>query len=424
MRFPRSFAFLCGLITSLLMASMTQATTMHYLAEDSEGQEITAQLADSSINPASVVKIATSMMALERLGRDYRFTTRLFCSGPCTIEKGVLTGDLILKGGADPDFQAENAWLLSHALEELGITSVSGNLHIQGLFWMGWEHGIRQRETDPARRIRLMGTRLLHAWDSDRWGHTEESSWEDAAPRHGWNPTNRPKIMIKGRIVNNVSTIGAEHPLLVHLSNPLSVILKRFNTFSNNDIIRIAEPLGGAAELQSFVRKLLVGTKGGIRISAASGEGVNRLTPRQVLRLLRAFKSTCEKNHLETSEILPLPGCDPGPTVKMFPRLAEGPQARTAIIKTGTLSTTDGGVAVLTGFFRSFSRGEIVFCVAAPRAGGAIRHWRRQEENWLLELEKKAGGATPFPCGAALPFSDTFARVDMTNLKDNTKENH
>jgi len=134
MRFPRSFAFLCGLITSLLMASMTQATTMHYLAEDSEGQEITAQLADSSINPASVVKIATSMMALERLGRDYRFTTRLFCSGPCTIEKGVLTGDLILKGGADPDFQAENAWLLSHALEELGITSVSGNLHIQGLF--------------------------------------------------------------------------------------------------------------------------------------------------------------------------------------------------------------------------------------------------------------------------------------------------
>jgi hypothetical protein len=38
--------------------------------------------------------------------------------------------------------------------------------------------------------------------------------------------------------------------------------------------------------------------------------------------------------------------------------------------------------------------------------------WRRIQQRWVLELISVSGGAVATPCGAALPFSDTFAEVD------------
>jgi hypothetical protein len=98
----------------------------------------------------------------------------------------------------------------------------------------------------------------------------------------------------------------------------------------------------------------------------------------------------------------------------MFPRLGWGRRARTTVVKTGTLRTTDDGVAVLSGFFTSPDRGEIVFCIAAPRAGDRLWHWRSMEQSWLLDLMRKIGGATARGCGPELPYSDTFAVVEAT----------
>ena len=140
------------------------------------------------------------------------------------------------------------------------------------------------------------------------------------------------------------------------------------------------------------------------------------MTPRQIVRLLRLFDAAADQQQLRLSDLLPLPGCDPGPTGKMFPKLFRGPHARSAVIKTGTLSTTDGGVAVLAGRFDSPTRGAVYFCAAAPRAGKNLRLWRHREENWLLELQKSAGGATEFPCGKALPMSDSFARIEIQGV--------
>ena len=144
------------------------------------------------------------------------------------------------------------------------------------------------------------------------------------------------------------------------------------------------------------------------------------MTARQVVRLLWALRDLGIRLRFVLEEVLPVPGCDPGPTPRMFPRLAAGASERTAVIKTGTLSTTDGGVAVLAGYFESRDKGPVAFCVAAPGAGGALRTWRIAEQEWLLDLMGQVGGAVPIECGPAPAYPETFAEVEV-ELEEKTE---
>jgi D-alanyl-D-alanine carboxypeptidase len=123
--------------------------------------------------------------------------------------------------------------------------------------------------------------------------------------------------------------------------------------------------------------------------------------------------ATAAWNGFTTRRLLPVLGCDPGPTRRMFPRFREEPLAAAVTVKTGTLTTTDGGVAVLAGHFLSPTVGEVVFCVAAPEAGGAIDRWRRLEQEWLVDLISSVGGAVASPCGGTLPLSDTLVEIEV-----------
>src|SRR6202162_894496 len=52
--------------------------------------------------PGSTTKLLTEGTALELLGADYRFHTRVYRTGPITAD-GTLNGDLILVGAGDPN---------------------------------------------------------------------------------------------------------------------------------------------------------------------------------------------------------------------------------------------------------------------------------------------------------------------------------
>ena len=75
--------------------------------------------------PASVAKALTALYALEALGGDHRFRTRVIADGP--IADGILDGDLILAGGADPTLTTDGLGILAKQLKESGLREVRGN---------------------------------------------------------------------------------------------------------------------------------------------------------------------------------------------------------------------------------------------------------------------------------------------------------
>lgn len=64
------------------------------------GETLYARNAGRMFVPASNMKIVTAAAALEALGPDYRYTTRIAAAGE--VRDGVLRGDLLVIGGGDP----------------------------------------------------------------------------------------------------------------------------------------------------------------------------------------------------------------------------------------------------------------------------------------------------------------------------------
>lgn len=82
--------------------------------------------AERSMQPASTMKLVTTAVGLEQLGPIFRGRTELRTSAD--VINGVLKGDLILRGGADMDFNAD---VLEHMLQTLrtqSIVKIKGDL--------------------------------------------------------------------------------------------------------------------------------------------------------------------------------------------------------------------------------------------------------------------------------------------------------
>ena len=377
--------------------------------ETLDGQPVESNQADEAINPASVVKVATSLWALERLGADFRFETRFFARGAVDEARRVLHGDLVVLGAGDPDFHSQNAFLVARALNELNVERVTGAVIVNRRFWMGWENGSEGREPDPIKRSLVMATRLRQALNPKRWDGVIRMSWREFALRRGLDPRRPPQVVVSG----GVGVDGETNPgqmLVVHRSQLLSEILRRFNCYSNNDIERVAASLGPADELAAFVASRCEVPREAVQFETTSGLGTNRLTARIIVCLLRHFRQTCERLAVPVESLLPVAGCDPGTVTRQFPLLADGPSTTSVVGKTGTLTNTDGGVAVLAGFART-AHGELAFCVAVPRAAGKLKGARHAEEKWVLDLIGTHGGGQPRQCAPELPPPDAGASI-------------
>ncbi len=85
---------------------------------------------DTALPPASVAKALTACYALETLGPEYRFETRVLATGP--MEDGVLTGDLVLAGGGDPTLDTDGLARLAAELKATGLREVTGAFRVWG----------------------------------------------------------------------------------------------------------------------------------------------------------------------------------------------------------------------------------------------------------------------------------------------------
>jgi serine-type D-Ala-D-Ala carboxypeptidase/endopeptidase (penicillin-binding protein 4) len=90
------------------------------------GERVLQLGAERALQPASTMKVLTTLAGLELLGPTWRGRTRLLAAGP--VENGVLNGDLVLEGGADMDLSADALQALLRKLRERGVEVIRGDL--------------------------------------------------------------------------------------------------------------------------------------------------------------------------------------------------------------------------------------------------------------------------------------------------------
>lgn len=91
---------------SLIRAADLGGKVAFAVADARTGLVLEAREGGTPMPPASTLKTITSLYALETLGADHRFVTRILAAGPVT--GGRADGDLVLEGGGDPTLSTDH----------------------------------------------------------------------------------------------------------------------------------------------------------------------------------------------------------------------------------------------------------------------------------------------------------------------------
>ena len=91
-----------------------------------DGATVLSHQPGASLQPASTLKLVTSIVALERLGPTYRGRAELRTKGE--LVDGELRGDLLLRGMGNPDLNWEALQRMLQTLRHKGISQINGDL--------------------------------------------------------------------------------------------------------------------------------------------------------------------------------------------------------------------------------------------------------------------------------------------------------
>ncbi len=79
-------------------------------------------------NPASVMKLVTTLAALDVLGPSWTWSTPVWLDGTLRTPQGVLEGNLVIKGSGDPTLVLERIWLLLRRVQQAGVREIDGDI--------------------------------------------------------------------------------------------------------------------------------------------------------------------------------------------------------------------------------------------------------------------------------------------------------
>jgi len=330
------------------------------LIETLDGQQVFAsENSDSLFNPASVMKLATSLAALKTLGPDYRYRTDVRADGRVDPATHRLDGDLVIKGSADPMFSRIDAQELGTQIVRCGVSRVTGSLRIAGPFYY-----------------------FATGYRCNLSRETSASKLRDALRRAG--------VIIEGPTVFGAASGEA---LVSHYSDRLIRILLYQNAVSSNAIAEVVgESIGGPQAIQDFLIRNAGVAEKDIFVGRPSGLDVNRITPRAALQVVRALITVLADHSLEPEDAMPVAGVDSG---TLRTRFAEDGIRGSVIAKTGTLVTIDNGVSTLVGLARTRSRGTLLFAIFD--SDGGVKGYRKVQDQFLSEVIKENGGGLQSP---------------------------
>jgi D-alanyl-D-alanine carboxypeptidase/D-alanyl-D-alanine-endopeptidase (penicillin-binding protein 4) len=115
--------------------------------------------ADVPMNPASLMKLLTTLAALETLGPAHVWRTEVLAT--TTPENEVLAGDLYLRGSGDPKLTYDRLWLLLRELRGRGLREIRGDLVLDRTAFAPTEHDPAAFDGKPLRPYNVGADALL-----------------------------------------------------------------------------------------------------------------------------------------------------------------------------------------------------------------------------------------------------------------------
>ncbi len=385
------------------------------------------------MNPASTMKLLTTFAGLELLGPAYTWKTEAYLDGK--LENGVLQGDLILKGYGDPKFTIEQFWLWMAELRARGLREIRGNLVIDHSFFDLPPIDSGAFDNDPVRAYNVTPDALLLNFNTLRLRYLPENgrlhaiieppidgivldnqlvakstgscdNWDDTIlvqatderlllqggyPAECGEREHNLSVLSHTRYVEAVFravwqqlggsfsgkprdgvTSSQAKLFSTHRSEPMSLVIRDINKFSNNVMARqlfltLADTTGEVASIprsSAVMRGWLA--KQGLdfpELVLENGAGLSRKERISAGHMAQLLQSVTESPYsAELIASLPILGVD-GSVKK---RLKNSPAASHAHLKTGTLD----GVKTLAGFVQAQSGKQwiVVFFINHPNA--------------------------------------------------------
>ena len=266
-------------------------TTGIYVFDLESGKVLGQHNADTPLTPASVMKCVTTASLLDAVGQDWVYETPVTATGP--IRNGVLEGDIVVQGSADPSVNSRHdcdspdlVREIVKSLRDAGVDTIRGRILVDESAFAG-----------PAVNATWMRSDLSQDYGTGTHGF----NFEDNA--RGSRSVNDPKQVFIQRLrdllgrnhiaVMDVQDLKARDGRLlgVHRSAPVrdimrSCMMRSDNQFAESMLRTYSRQRGGDGSVQdgadaevSFWKRRRLPVEG-VRIVDGSGlSRTNRLTP-------------------------------------------------------------------------------------------------------------------------------------------------
>lgn len=334
-------------LDSLLQSPLFETTVV--------GMEVYDLTADSCLyeynerqrmRPASTMKMITAVAALDELGGDYQFKTRMYRTGH--VEGRTLIGNIYCRGGMDPLFNSDDLSAFVETLEMQGIDTIRGNVvadysmkddNLLGEGWC-WDDDnptlsslLVNKKNNFLKRFyyRLKDSGIVLSGDTIR----------------GFVPRNAEVICTRTHSIDQVLM-----PMMKKSDNLFAESL--YYQLAAATGVRKASAKDGASQVHRIIRKMELDPDD-YRIADGSGLSLyNYVSPHLEVAFLRyAYKNKEIYNNLLPS--LPLAGVD-GTLEK---RMTEGTAFGNVQAKTGTVTA----VSSLAGYCTALNGHRLCFSI-------------------------------------------------------------
>lgn len=153
-------AQLPAVVQAALQVRQVPDDSLSVFVQDMESGEVLLRWNEATPrNPASSIKLLTTLVALDVLGPAYSWKTDVYVLGD--VQNGRLKGDLLLKGYGDPYLVTERVWQLLRRIRQLGIGEIEGDLRIDDSYFYLPESDPAEFDGQPLRAYNVTPNAML-----------------------------------------------------------------------------------------------------------------------------------------------------------------------------------------------------------------------------------------------------------------------